>query len=390
MSTRPFGFVRKLPSGRFQASYVGPDSNRYNAPGTFKTKTDARDWLAIERASILAKTWVSPVEEKAILAKQEEQEAAATLPKFKDYAERHIEVQTNHYGELLRESTKALYKRLLATKLQPFHDLALDQVNSPYITDWWAASTKNGERTSASKAYKLLSAVMKRAVEESLLKANPCKVKGAQSATSGRVVTFPTPKEVVLISEAINSRYRELVLIKAYSGLRFGEITELRRKDLKKVAIPTQNGSFIACYEISISRAVTLVGEKHVVAAPKSRAGVREIIVSSIITPIIDAVLASISADPDTLLFPAAEGGHQRHDVFMNSWNPALKRVGLEDSGYTPHSLRHFAGSEFAKTGANVAEIKEWLGDSSTSAVMRYVHSTNRTASLVQKMENAF
>lgn len=390
MSTRPFGFVRKLPSGRFQASYVGPDSNRYNAPDTFKTKTDARDWLAVERSSILAKTWVSPVEEKAILAKQAEKEAAATLPKFKDYAERHIEVQTNHYGELLRESTKALYKRLLTTKLKQFHDHTLDEIKTPDITDWWAASTKNGERTSSSKAYKLLSAVMKRAVDESLLSSNPCKVKGAQSAISGRVVTFPTPGQVALIANAINTRYRELVLVKAYSGLRFGEITELRRKDLQKVESIGVNGDLIACYQITVSRAVTLVGDKHIVAAPKSRAGVRTVEVIEAITPVIEAVMVSINSDPETLLFPAAEGGHLRHDVFMNSWNPTLNRVGLEDSGFTPHSLRHFAGSEFAKTGANVAEIKDWLGDSSTSAVMRYVHPTNRTASLVQKMETAF
>ena len=389
MATRPFGFVRKLPSGRFQASYVGPDSNRYNAPDTFKTKTDARDWLAVERSMILASTWVSPNVSKAAMLAAEELEAKVALPVFKDYAERHIEVQTNHYGELLRESTKALYKRLLNTKLGQFHELTLDQIKSSDITDWWASSTKSGERTSASKAYKLLSAVLKRAVDESHLTTNPCKVKGAQTATSGRVVTFPTPEQVVQISEHINPRYRELVRIKAYSGLRFGEITELRRKDLNKVLIGSANGDFIACYEISVERAVTLVGTTHVVDAPKSRAGKRVIVVSSYVTPVIDSVLAAIDPDPETLLFPAAEGGHQRHDVFMNSWNPALKRAGLEDSGFTPHSLRHFAGSEFAKTGANVAEIKDWLGDSSTSAVMRYVHPTNRTATLVQKMETA-
>ena len=38
---RHFGFVRKLPSGRFQASYLGPDGRRRTAPETFGRKQDA-------------------------------------------------------------------------------------------------------------------------------------------------------------------------------------------------------------------------------------------------------------------------------------------------------------------------------------------------------------
>lgn len=385
MSTRPFGFIRKLPSKRFQASYVGPDSKRYNAPDTFQTKTEARDWLAVESASIRAKTWVSHGDKETVGT-----ETVTEVPTFKKYAERHIAVQTNHYGELLRESTKALYIRLLNTKLSQFHNSQLNEITSAQIADWWALSTANGERTSSSKAYKLLSAVMKRAVEESHLTANPCKVKGAQSAISGREVAVPTAEQVMAMATHINPRYSNMVLIKAYSGLRFGEITELRRKDLKKVTHTLPNGDLIACYEISVKRAVTLVGTKHVIARPKSRAGVRSIQVPSHVTAVIDETLNDIQADPEALLFPAAEGGNLRHDVFINSWNPAQERAGFASHGFTPHSLRHFAGTQLAQAGATIAEIKKWLGDDSDSAVMRYIHATSRTASLVEKMEVSF
>lgn len=380
MATRPFGFVRKLPSNNYQASYVGLDSQRYNAPVTFKTKTSARQWLTVEHSMILAKTWTAP----GSTAPYEE------TPNFHAYAQRHIDIQTNHYGELLRESTKALYKRLLNTKLTKFHNQKLDEISSADIADWWAKSTQTGARTSASKAYKFLSAVLKRAVDEDHLATNPCKVKGAQSATSGRTVTVPTPAQVLAISNKINDRYSELVLIKAYTGLRFGEITELRRKDLNRVQKQNSKGELIACYEIEVSRAVTLVGDGHVVASPKSRAGIRTIEVSSRVTDAIDLVISRLPEDSEALLFPAATGGHLRHDVFMNSWRPALRRAGVEDSGFTPHSLRHFAGTQLARAGANIAEIKNWLGDSSTSAVMRYVHSTNRTGSLVENMDASF
>jgi hypothetical protein len=42
---RSWGHVRRLPSGRFQASYIGPDLKRNNARITFTAKEDAEAWL---------------------------------------------------------------------------------------------------------------------------------------------------------------------------------------------------------------------------------------------------------------------------------------------------------------------------------------------------------
>ena len=44
---RTFGYIRKLPSGRWQASYLDDRTgDRVAAPATFATKTDANLWLA--------------------------------------------------------------------------------------------------------------------------------------------------------------------------------------------------------------------------------------------------------------------------------------------------------------------------------------------------------
>ncbi|MGH9287962.1 MAG: hypothetical protein ACRD0V_06675, partial [Acidimicrobiales bacterium] len=44
---RTFGYVRKLPSGRWQATYLDDRTRqRVAAPSTFATKTDANLWLA--------------------------------------------------------------------------------------------------------------------------------------------------------------------------------------------------------------------------------------------------------------------------------------------------------------------------------------------------------
>jgi hypothetical protein len=38
---RRFGNVRRLPSGRYQASYLGPDGQRRNGAETFERKSEA-------------------------------------------------------------------------------------------------------------------------------------------------------------------------------------------------------------------------------------------------------------------------------------------------------------------------------------------------------------
>ena len=50
---RRLGHIRKLESGRFQASFIGPDLKRYNGPRPFDSKMLAEGWLAREREMIM-------------------------------------------------------------------------------------------------------------------------------------------------------------------------------------------------------------------------------------------------------------------------------------------------------------------------------------------------
>ena len=59
MGRRHFGSVRKLPSGRWQASYWH-DGRRHAATETFRAKGDALAWLATKEADIVRGTWVAP------------------------------------------------------------------------------------------------------------------------------------------------------------------------------------------------------------------------------------------------------------------------------------------------------------------------------------------
>jgi hypothetical protein len=57
---RTFGCVRKLPSGKYQASYLKPSGTRQTAPETFQTRFEADKWLAGIRTDIYRGDWKNP------------------------------------------------------------------------------------------------------------------------------------------------------------------------------------------------------------------------------------------------------------------------------------------------------------------------------------------
>src|ERR1700760_2819355 len=63
---RGWGRIRKLPSKRWPANYVGPDLARHNAPHTFTAKMDAERWLSDERRSIERDEWTAPAARRAV------------------------------------------------------------------------------------------------------------------------------------------------------------------------------------------------------------------------------------------------------------------------------------------------------------------------------------
>lgn len=60
MTRRPFGRVRKLPSGKWPARYPVVDGQLTTAPETFATKTDASTYLAMIEADLVRGHYIDP------------------------------------------------------------------------------------------------------------------------------------------------------------------------------------------------------------------------------------------------------------------------------------------------------------------------------------------
>jgi Phage integrase, N-terminal SAM-like domain len=135
---RRFGRVRKLPSGRWQARYKGPDGIDRPAPHTFGSKTSAERWLTLTEAEIIHGDWIDP---------------AAGRVLFGSYARDWIEERPG-----LRPKTIELYRYLLRYHLDPpFSTRAMADIREPDVRRW----RKNlldaqVSAVTVAKAYRLL------------------------------------------------------------------------------------------------------------------------------------------------------------------------------------------------------------------------------------------
>jgi len=359
MARSNWGTIRKLPSKKFQASYFGPDRKRHTAPTTFTTKTQARFWLDEQHLAIEKGNWTT-------------QQTAQQPPEiFKSFAESHIRLQTTANGQLLRKNTQDTYTGLLRRHLTEFHSQPLAQITKRQVDEWWQKKVKTGKATTASKAYKLLHAVLKRAQADGLITSNPCQIKGAHSLTSGHKKQIPTPTEVGKLITAINKRYRLVLILMSYGGLRFSEATALKTSDLRTVGKGSDR-----YYQVSITKAVTESNGVFTVSDPKSKASNRTVPLPIQLTSFIDRLRKGMNTKvSDTLLSEATKGGYIRNSVFRKALKTALKKIGLVRISISTHCFRHFAATEYMEAGASIADLQTWLGDNSQSAALGYVHA---------------
>ncbi|MBK8732849.1 MAG: site-specific integrase [Actinomycetales bacterium] len=360
---RSFGHLRKLPSGRWQASYLGPDLRRHNGPSTYEAKIDGEAWLLEERRLIERGQWVAPADRAALA----EVDRPVT---FGEYADTWLADRE------LKPRTRAHYRRALEVHLLPaFGDRELGKI-TPAAVRAWHAGLDPSRRTTRAHAYGLLRTILGTAVQDGELPANPCHIRGAGAASRTKKIKPATLPELATIVEHLPERYRALALVSAWCALRFGEAAELRRSD-----VDLDRGL------IHVRRAVVRVDGGVIVGTPKSAAGVRTVNVPPHLVPVLREHIAGMPMrGRDALLFPAADGvSHLNPSSLYRVFYPARAAAGRPDLRW--HDLRHTGAVLAAQTGATLAELMARLGHSTPAAAMRYQHSSDdRDARLAREL----
>ncbi|WP_030708382.1 site-specific integrase [Streptomyces griseus] len=349
---RSFGRVRKLPSGRYQARYLGADGIDRPAPETFRTKRDADDWLAERQAELRSGDWSDP---------------DAGRIDFGSYAATWITERG------IGASTADLYRSLLRNHLVPtFGNVAVADITSAMVRAWRVARLEGGTGPSTvAKSYALLRAVLMTAVDDRLIRRNPCRVKGASTAPTPERPTA-TVQEVYALAEAIQPRYRALVLLAAFSGLRWGELVGLRRRDLD-----------LSAGALRVRRNIAeLHNGTRLVKEPKSAAGKRTVAIPAVIHGELVTHL-TVYAEPgaDGRVFVGAKGATPRRNHFNRLWRKACDLAAIK--GLHFHDLRHTGNTLAAATGASTRELMTRMGHSTARAALIYQHATAERERLI-------
>lgn len=270
----------------------------------------------------------------------------------------------------LRPRTIQLYRWLYRRYLeQTFAAITLADITPGLVRAWRADLIAGGvTATMIAKAYRLLHAVLNTVLDDELIRRNPCRIRGAGEAhTPERPIA--TVAQVLDLAGRVPARFRALILLAAFTSLRYGELAALRRADL---------GPELTTVTVRATLS-TLTDGSVVFGPPKSAAGRRTGTVPLAIRDDLRTHLRNFVGDaPEALIFTGAKGAVLRRSGFQTQsrWTQSVAEAGLP--GFHFHDLRHTDNTLAAGTGASLADLMARMGHGSARAALIYQHATRQ------------
>jgi integrase len=270
-------------------------------------------------------------------------------------------------GRPLSLMTRQGYEGLLRRNLLPTFDVVpLRKISPEAVRTWFAELTERAGQDAAAKSYRLLRAVLNTAVQDDRIGRNPCRIKGAGTEAAAERPMLDTAV-VLELADTIEPRYRALVLLAGFGGLRSGELLGLRRVDVDLLRAQVRVRS----------QAQQVAGYGRVVSEPKSEAGRRTVSLARIVVEALDEHLSEYTpADADAPVFTGPSGQPLNRKDLSLAWRPAVAAVGAP-SGLRIHDLRHHAATAMARMpGVTTKELMATIGHASPRAALIYQHAT--------------
>ena len=365
------GFVR-VPKGRkphdrgerrYKAAFRADDGKVRSK--RFTRKSDAEGWLAGQVSDVDEGTWRDPE-----LARQP----------LGPYLEAFLE-SAKTLGDL-RPATVSLYRDSAERFILPrFGSAELGSITPAAIRAWMTKHLETGAtRRTVEIAQQALSRTLRQAVADDILLRNPASGTRLKKQDREPISATLSPADVWAIAEALREpwegRYRPLVILMGFCGLRIGEAAGLADTDLDLL-----HGTLTIRKGVSEVRGVAFYGP------PKTKQAVRTIVLPAVVR---EALAEHLEAHPPVqvsirnnekdmecvrLVFTGPDGGVLRRTVFRNRvWAPTLEKLGMGEyikrpdrerrfkPSARPHDLRHAAVSAAINLGADVLQVQRMVG----------------------------
>ncbi|MCC6434447.1 MAG: tyrosine-type recombinase/integrase [Acidimicrobiales bacterium] len=337
---RTWGTVKQRASGRWQAQ-AGPDATGKRASlGTYRTKAEANAALSAAQEQQRRGEWAAP---------------SAGRVTFETIAQRWLATRVT------RPSTASRDESYLRSKVLPhLGHLEVGRIDVAVLRSWIAELVRQGlAPATVRKAHQLVLAILNEAVDDRLIAANP-----ALNVRSVPKVPRATRRsldddELGRLVEAMDERYRAMVLLGAFGGLRPGELIGLRVGDLDLLR-----------RTVRVERTATDVRGEVILGPPKTDAGRRTV---PLPPPVVEALadhVARYGLRGDDVLFPAPKGGHLSLNHWRaRFWAPAMKAAEITPP-ITPHQLRHRAVTTWAQAGVDPTTAAKRAGHESPATLL--------------------
>ena len=245
------------------------------------------------------------------------------------------------------------------------------------VRRWHAGRLQSGLGPSTvAKSYRLLKTILNTAVADEVLPRNPCLLRGAGSERTPERVP-PTLLEAYALAEAIQPRWRMLVLLATWSGLRWGELVALRRSSID-----------LARGRVTVVDQLVETDSGVQLGPPKTDAGRRTVHLPPHLLPeLADHLERWVGAGADAWLFCGPFGAPLVRSNFTVHWTRARAEVDLPAVRF--HDLRHLSATLAATTGATTRELMARMGHSSPRAALIYQHAAADRDEAVAKAMSA-
>lgn len=251
------------------------------------------------------------------------------------------------------------------------------EVCAPSTIRTWLGELALGE---AAKAvlFVYVNAMFEAAVDDRLIRTNPCQAKSLQKPRAPRRLIVPWNLEQLdSVWTKLADHYQAIVPVGAGCGFRIGEIFGLGLDDID-----------FEVKEVRLRRQVKLLGSRRLFAPPK-RNSVRTVPLPDFVADALREHMERFPPQKVTLPWSELDGEEVTVPlVFTNKRRLAIHRStfmtepgawkrGVSKTAFDPeqdtgtHSLRHYYASMFLESGGNIRALADFLGHKDPGFTLR-------------------
>jgi len=325
---------------RYRVRYRKPDYSQTDNRG-FRTKREAELFLASVEVAKSTGRHIDPTRARVSIA---------------DWMNVWLESRSD-----LRASTLDRVQGVVRNHFIPsLGNIALADLGRLQAQQWASRLSATQSPGSVRKIVNVVSAGLQLAVADGRIPANPAaRLKLPRQSKSHK--KFLTHEQVAALADAVEAKpagegFGLLILVLAYTGRRWGELSGLRVRDLDfrrgRIEVRTTMVEVNGYLEESTPKNY----EERSIPVP---AFILEQLVDHVKTKSFDA----------HVFVSSKVGAVLRNRTFRRGWfNDAAETIGIP--GLTPHELRHTCASLAVSAGANIKALQRMLGHSSAKETL--------------------